>query len=277
MTRRHFQLSGTASFVMLLCAGIVLLLLPSAVTQRVNFLFAETFAPVMRLGRPPAGETVAAGDSDAYVPRRDYEGLWKDHQNLHAQLLELQNAYETLAQIRSGLPRFFSGMVVADVITGSGSVLHHELLINKGAADGLGPGSYVMSPEGNSIVGVVSQSSDLMARVRLLTDANQSIEVRIRRDGGPLDVAALMFGDGRGACTIAMVERQKDIRPGDAVFAAARPGLLEVPLIIGRVAEVRPDEESPLLWQIRVQPVEDARTLKTVAVIVADPLGSSRR
>ncbi len=277
MTRRHFQLSSTALFMMLLCAGIVLLLLPASMTQSVNFLFAETFEPVMRLGRPAAGDKTAAGDSDDCVPRRKYDALWKTHTNLHAQLLELQDAYETVAQIRSGLPRFFSGMVVADVIAGSGSALNHELLINKGTADGLRPGSYVMSPEGNSIVGVVRQCSDMMARVRLLTDANQSIEVRIRRDGGPLDVAALMFGDGRNACTIAMVERQKDIRPGDAVFAARRPGLLEVPLVIGRVADVRPDEESPLLWSIRVEPIDDVRTLKTVAVIVADPPEAPRR
>ena len=179
-------------------------------------------------------------------------------------------------RIRSGLPRFHSGVTMADV-TGQGSGLTQELLINKGSTDGVQPGNYVMSPGQNSIIGVVREASEQMARVRLLTDTNQSIEIRIRRDGTGQDIGALMFGNGKRGCTVAMVEREKDIRAGDAVYAAARTGLLDIPMIIGEVSDVQPDENSPLLWKISVQPAENAFTLKTAAVIITPPTDTTKR
>ena len=86
-----------------------------------------------------------------------------------------------------------------------------------------------------------------------------------------------MFGNGKRACTIAMVEREKDIRVGDAVYAAPRTGQLDIPIIIGQVWQVQPDEASPLLWKIVVQPAEDASALKTVAVIVQEALDAGKK
>ena len=116
-----------------------------------------------------------------------------------------------------------------------------------------------------------------MSRVRLLTDANQQIEVRIRRDGTTVDIPAMMTGNGKDGCIISLVEREKDVRPGDAVYAAPRPGLLDTPVIIGQVTSVMPDEESPLLWKIFVQPTEIPATLKTVAVVVPEAIETGRR
>jgi hypothetical protein len=48
-------------------------------------------------------------------------------------------------------------------------------------------------------------------------------------------------------------------------------------MIIGEVSEVQPDEESPLLWKIAVQPAENAFTLKTVVVIVSDAVETRKR
>lgn len=255
---------------MLLGIGVVLLLLPRSVTQKMNFLFAETFQPLIHIGRQFQLKNAAMpGQDELYVSREQHNKLWKDYKNLHAQLLVLQANYETLARIRSGLPNFYSGLRLAEV-TGQGSGLNQELLINKGAGDGVQPGNYVMSAEQNSLVGIVRETSDQMARVRLLTDANQSIEVRIRRDGTDLDVGALMFGNGKRACTIAMVEREKGVQTGDAVYAAAHPGQLDIPIILGQVSEVKPDEGSPLLLKIVVQPAENAFALKTVAIIVPE-------
>jgi cell shape-determining protein MreC len=277
MAGRHFHLSNGALFALLLCAGFVLLLLPRSLTQKINFLFRESFAPALRIGRQFQVKNAAMpGPNEQTVSREEHNKLWKNYKNLHAQLLKLQNNYETVTRIRSGLPRFYGGLTVAEV-TGAGTGLSHELLINKGAVDGIRPGSYVMSPGQNSIIGVVRETSEQMTRVRLLTDANQSIEIRIRRDGTEQDIGALMIGNGKRGCTVSMVERQKDVRAGDAVYAAARPGTLDIPMIIGEVSEVQPDEESPLLWKIAVQPAENAFTLKTVVVIVSDAVETRKR
>lgn len=277
MAGRRFHLSNGALFGLLLCAGIVLLALPGDKTQSVNYLFARVFGPLLRIGRSfPEFRAAMPHPDDQYVPREEHNKLWKNYKNLHAQLLRLQEDYQTLARVRSGLPRFFGGLTIAEVV-GSGGGLTQELLINKGTADGVRVGQYVLSPEQNSIVGLVRDAAERMARVRLLTDANQSIEVRIRRDGAPMDVGALMVGDGKRGCTVSLVEREKDIRVGDAVYAAARTGLLETPMIIGQVVDVVPDEDSPLLWKISVQPTENAASLKTLAVIVPEITTPVRR
>lgn len=277
MAGRRFHLSNGALFGLLLCAGVALLTLPRDTTQKVNYLFARTFGPLLRIGRSFQEFHAAMPHPDEqYVLREEHNKLWKNYKNLHAQLLELQDDYQTLAKVRSGLPRFFGGLTMAEVV-GAGGSLMQELLIDKGAADGVRVGQYVLSPEQNSIVGVVRDSAERMARVRLLTDANQSIEVRIRRDGTPMDVGALMVGDGKRGCTVSLVEREKDIRAGDDVYAAARTGALETPMIIGQVSEVTPDEDSPLLWKIMVQPAENASSLKIVAVIVPEMAAPVRR
>jgi hypothetical protein len=48
-------------------------------------------------------------------------------------------------------------------------------------------------------------------------------------------------------------------------------------MIIGEVTEVQPDEGSPLLWKISVQPAENAFTLKTIAVITTPSIPSSKK
>lgn len=277
MAGRHFHLSNGTLFLLLLSAGFVLLLLPRSITQKCNFLFAETFQPLLRIGRHFQLENVAMpGPDEQFVTRDEHNKLWKNYKNLHARLLKLQENTEALARIRSGLPRFYSGLVIAEV-SGTVTGLNHELLINKGAVDSVRPGYYVMSPGQNSIIGVVRETSDHLARIRLLTDTNQSIEIRIRREGANLDIGALMIGNGKRGCTVSLVEREKGIRVGDSIYASARPGLLDIPMIIGEVSQVQPDEESPLLDKIAVQPAENAFALQTVAVIVPEVANEGRR
>ena len=277
MAGRHFHLSNGALFLLLLSVGFALLLLPRRHTQTINFFFTETFQPLLGIGRHFTLENAAMpGLDEQFVSRDEHNTLWKNYNNLRAQLLKLQEQTEMLSRIRSDLPRFYSGLVPADV-TGTGAGLTHELLINRGASDAVRAGQYVMSPGHNSIIGVVRETSDQMARVRLLTDANQSIEIRIRRGGTDLDIGALMFGNGKRGGTVSMVEREKDVRVGDAVYAAARSGLLDIAMIIGEVSDVQADEESPLLWKIAVQPADNAFALTTVAVIVPESVGTGGR
>jgi rod shape-determining protein MreC len=174
-----------------------------------------------------------------------------------------------LARIRSGLPRFFSGLVLAHITSTPGS-FSHEIIINQGSNAFVQPGQYVLSAQQNSVIGVVRETAEQMARVRLLTDANQSIEVRIRREGADKDLSAMMFGTGKNVCKINMIEREQDIRAGDTVYAAPLPGKLNIPIVIGEVSDVQTDELHPLLWDVTVLPVEDMSRLDKVAVIVTD-------
>jgi cell shape-determining protein MreC len=143
-------------------------------------------------------------------------GSW-NYKNLRAQTTELEKENLALSRLRKQVGLSDGGLLPAKVTTLVRSA-RHELIINKGSQDGAAAGQFVLSPEKNSIVGIIRETSETMSRVGLLTDAACGIEVRIRRDGDPLDVAAQMFGDGKTGCRIGYgySRRRYDLRRGSS-------------------------------------------------------------
>ncbi len=267
MAGRNHHLSNGSLFFTWLIAGIILLILN---TSKVNYLFIKTFGPVLQIGRQVQLNAfqMHPGD-DTAVSRAEYNKLLKNYKNMHSQLLQLHDNYEKLAQIKTGLPQPFNKLILARTVNTTSS-FSHEIIINQGSDSGIKQGQYVLSAGQNSIVGVVHDTAESLAKVRLLTDSNQSMEIRIRREGADKDIAWVMHGDGKTGCRIPKIPKEKMIKVGDAVFAAARPGFLDVPVIIGEVVNIRPDEYQPLVRDITVQPVENLAQLDDVAVIVAE-------
>jgi cell shape-determining protein MreC len=79
---------------------------------------------------------------------------------------------------------------------------------------------------------------------------------------------AQLFGDGKTGCQIRLIPRDRDVRKGDTVYAAPHPGILDVPIVIGKITDVKIDQDRPLLWSVWVEPIESATTLKQVMIIV---------
>ncbi|MCE5185741.1 MAG: hypothetical protein LLF76_06415 [Planctomycetaceae bacterium] len=270
MAGRNFHFSNASLLTSFLILALILLLLPQRITSGVNHLFVDVFKPVLEWGRDVQMNVIRLRPGqEKIVNKADYDKLWKVYKNLHAQLLDLHADYEKVAAIRSSLPQFYSGVVLAHV-TGAPSSYGHEIIINRGSESLIEPGQYVLSSGQNSIIGVVREVSEQMSRVRLLTDANQSLEVRIRRDHTDKDIGGMMFGTDKTACKINMIECEQDIQTGDTVYAAPQAGKLDIPIVVGEVVEVRPDDLHPLLWDVTVEPVEDMSRLDSVAVIVTD-------
>ena len=267
MARKQPKSSRVTLFAGLLVAGIVLLLLPQSVTKGLNFLFARFFNPVLSIGRntdPPIFKPA----SEDFVPRAEYNRLQAAYDNLRAALITEHERYENLAGLRSSLPKPGPKLALAEVMNVSISGLRRELIINKGDIDGLRPGQYVLG--GNGIVGTVSETSQASARVRLVTDASFKIKVAIWQADKKRYIYARMDGDGTDSAKIPFISREYKIRSGDTVYAAAVPGFLESPMVIGRITQVAPGEKEPLLWDITVEPVQNVELLARVAVIVTD-------
>ena len=268
MAVRKIHVSSGSLFITLLIAGFVLLWFPQTLTCHLNFLFVRIFDPLLRLGRHVEMEAVRNRPAQQEtIQQAEYNKLWKDYENLYAQYRALHQEYETLARFRKNLPLPWPGLVLAQ-ITSTTRGIRQELILNKGSDHGIRSGQMVITEANDSIIGVVQEVSDQLSRVRLLTDSSQNLEVRIRRPGRDTDYAGRLVGDGKNACRIPLLSRDYDIREGDVVYAAPRPGILEIPLVIGEVTQVRPDDEHPLLWDILVKPIDDAYTQTVVAVIV---------
>ena len=72
------------------------------------------------------------------------------------------------------------------------------------------------------------------------------------------------------SCKIPLIDHEHDVRVADTVYAAGRAGFLGVPVIVGEVSEVKPDETKPLLWDITVKPVDEFSAITDAAVIVEE-------
>jgi cell shape-determining protein MreC len=256
MARKKINVSKGTLFLALMVVSAGVFLLPQRVTQRLNFLFIRTFSSVLNIGR--------SGKTDPLK----YNKMWTDYYNLQADYKTLHKRYEKLAQIRSGLVKPGPALVLATVINATITEFGHELFINKGESDGLNIGQYVLGQD--SIIGTVTQTSKTTARIRLITDARHNIEVRIWRQGKDRYIPGRMTGDGKGLCRIPLVSADYDVKVADIVYAAARVGFLETPRVIGRVSEVKHDQDKPLLWDITVMPVHDMAKTAEVAVIVME-------
>jgi len=270
MAGRNSHFSNASVFLSLLTAAVILLLLPMRYTSGASLFFYDAFESVLRIGRDAQLNTLhPQSNQPESISYSEYARLWKSFKNLEAQLFALRDEHERLAKVRTNLPLLSSGVVMAR-ITGTVSNYSHEVIINKGQNALIRPGQYVLSEDKNALIGVVSEASETAARIRLITDAMQSVEVRIRREGTGKDIGAMMIGSGTNQCRISMIDQQQDVREGDTVYAAAVPNKLDIPVIAGEVVRVRPDDLHPLLWEITVMPAEDLKQLNELAVIIAD-------
>jgi len=271
MAGRNSHLSNTNIFLTCLVASIALFLWPASDTSKISMFFQTTFQPVLAIGgdEETTIERLRPDARDVFS-RSEYTQLWKSYENLYAQLMELHKENERLANLRTGLPQLSrEGLVSAQITVPIGNY-SHELMINKGSAASIRPGQYVLSEQQDAIVGVVSEVAETAAKIRLLTDTNQSLEIYIRRDNTDKDIPAIIVGNGDGTCHIPMIKRRQDVREGDTVYAAAVANKLPAPLVIGEVTDVRADDQDPLLWEITVRLAEDITQLHHVTVIVAD-------
>ncbi len=245
-----------------------MLFAPGRITGTLNSAFLGLFGWCMNIDmshdRPAAGNPQI--NLDDYVPRSEYNKLLTEYDNLVADLIEMQNKYETLSGMASDLPAVGAGLLIADVIKCDITAGRHEMIINKGSDDGIAENQYVLG--GSSVIGTILRAYEKTARVRLITDPASAIPVKISAQGNPPYINAVMTGKALPYAVIANVPKKYKVAENYRVYAEKKPGLLDVRRITGRVAKCMPDENSPLLWDIRVAPACDFKRLSQVGVII---------
>ena len=268
MAGRKIHVSSTNLFFGLLIAAFLLLWLPHTLTSRLNLLFASVFNPVLQIGR--SGEQLRQSGTDS-VSRGEYDKLWKAYENLHAQLKKLHEEYETVSLLRQRLPLPGTGFLLCEV-TSINRGVRHEMILNRGAEHGVRVNQLVLSENRDSVLGTVIETADQVCRVRLLTDPAQNLEILIRRPGTDQMIPGRLVGDGRAGCKIPLLPRDYDIRTKDVVYAAAKPGRLEVPVVVGEISQVKRDDQSPLLWDISVELIDNPFEQHRAVVLIPPEL-----
>ncbi len=259
MARKQRRISRRMLFTWLLLGGLILLFTPQRITNKLQFAFARVFSWPLSAGRSITLSTETSQQSNDFVSRREYEQLNNHYHNVVQQrdhLLRRLNQYAGLKQ----LPVWErANFVLADIITASYQ-RECELIINRGREDAIAAGQYVLAD--NSVIGIVSDVSMRTAKVRLLTDPDSKIAVRI--EGGK--TGRLMQGCGNNLARVRLLKERVEV--GEKVLAGEKYGYLDCAMVAGNVVKCERNQKSPLLWDIIVEPACDMHALTSVAVVV---------
>ncbi len=266
MARKRRDISNRMLLVWMTLAGCILLLTPQKITGKVQGTFTHVFRFPLHLGRSITLSTRMT-DTAAYASQRTTEQYENHIANLAAELERRNQQIEALAKIRYRQHALAgASLVMADVITANMAGSRNELLINRGQNDGLELDQFVLGE--NCIIGTVSYVWSRQAKVRLITDSSSQLAVTSTKSG---QKPVWMFGAGNGEAVIRWSKAR--LADGENIMVRQYPGLLDCPMIAGRVSECKKNDQNALLWDITVRPACDVAMLPSVTVIVTNPGG----
>ena len=114
----------------------------------------------------------------------------------------------------------------------------HKVFIDRGAAQGVQPGSPVADETG--VVGQITRVHALVSEVTLLTNPDQAIPVQVVRNG----LRAVAFGGGNaGTLELRYMPANAEVHPGDHLVTSGIDGVYPAGLAVASVVSVERDEE----------------------------------
>jgi len=147
-----------------------------------------------------------------------------EKENLHLKadrllLTELENENKQMRKLLNSQYTFSNKRMITEVMSLRSDPFTHQLLIDKGAINGVYVGQPVINEEG--VVGQVMQVGSTTSRVLLLVDASHGIPVRVQRN----DVTALVHGSGAwNKLNVPFVQSNADLQEGDLLVTSGLGG-----------------------------------------------------
>ncbi len=256
MAGKNIRVSKRMLFTWFMLGGLILLFAPQKLTNSFQFSFARIFKFPLKLGHIISLSTQVQTDNEDFVSRQEYERLNNHLANLNQQLQEANYRIEQLSGWRNLKPLENAKFVLADVV----KALDNELVINCQKEQGVSTGQFVLC--NNSVIGVISEVSDSIARIKLISNPTAKFEVKIA------DESAVLTGKGNGFCEIRYIPTTKKIKVGQKVFVKKVPGFLNGEFLLGSVISCKIDDDNPLFWNIKVEPACTLKEITDVAVVV---------
>lgn len=139
--------------------------------------------------------------------------------------------------------------MVAEILKVDSDPFSHQIMINRGATDGVYEGQPVLDNAG--IIGQILHVGTTTSRVLLISDLRHGIALRNQRNG----IRLMATGTGRlDAISLSHVPHSTDIRTGDLLVASGLGGKFPEGYPVARVKSVSLDE-SHAFAQVEAQPV----------------------
>lgn len=266
MTSKSNKRSKKLLFTGLLLSSIVLLLIPHDVTGRLQSIVIGAFSLPLRMGRIASLAALvplrrgSASASEFHQLELDNQELTNHIATQQAIMSQLQADIEHLSRLESTPIWERSGFILADAVH---TLSMDRLVINRGEADGIRVGQYVLAS--NAIIGSIYKSDARLSHVALVSDRESLIPAYINSE----KTLGMLRGIGQGKVKITNVRSiyRANVKEGDSVYARVRPGRLEHPFLIGKVQEVKDDRTDPLFLDIVVKPQAKLLEVFKVSVI----------
>ncbi|WP_354624396.1 rod shape-determining protein MreC [Psychromonas sp. MME2] len=134
-------------------------------------------------------------------------------------LTQMQKDNEQLRKLLNSQKSYTHKRMIAEVMSLRSDPFTHQLLIDKGALDGVYLGQPVINEQG--VVGQISQVGSTTSRVLLIVDASHGIPVRVERN----DMVAIVHGSGAwNKLNVPFIRSNADLQPGDLLVTSGLGG-----------------------------------------------------
>lgn len=237
--------------------------------DNVRASLATALAPVIWLGNVPSrfGDWVTGLFADR-------EDLARENEALRARLMILERRalkYAALAAENSRLRELMNAsatlddrVIVAEVVGVSPDPFAHEVVINKGARDGVSVGQAILDSEG--LMGQVLYTSAFTSRVLLISDSSHAVPVEVNRNG----LRAILLGNGDiNSLELVHVPDTADIRKNDVLVSSGLGGRFPKGYPVAEVASIEKEPGEPFV-KIRATPLARLDRSKLVLVVFTE-------
>jgi cell shape-determining protein MreC len=249
-------------FTWFMLTGLILLFAPQEFTGKFQLAFVHVFRWPLSLGgnvaltartQPPTEGAVNRGETQY----RNYVA------NLQQTLNEQVSKFEKLYGLHNTYVWEGADFAVADVITATIDGSGKELTIDGRKTNGLAKGQFVLGDE--SVIGTISDVFPQIAKakVKLITDSTSKMPIMMA------GLRNIMTGNGDNSARVEMVKNK--VKIGENVFALKQPGLLDAPIIVGKVSRCERNTRNASVWDVTVEPACDIQNIEDVAVIIMNP------
>ena len=223
-------------------------------------------SPLQYMANTPKQLMTWAGEN--LITRRqlieENQSLKVNELNFQQQLMELEIIKKENERLRSLLTsplRSETKKMVAEILSVDSDPYTHQIVINRGANDGVYEGQPVIDEQG--IVGQILHVGTTTSRVILITDVTHAVPVRVSRNGTRL----VATGAGRiDRLAHAHVPHSADVETGDLLVTSGLGGKYPEGYPVSKVVVVRKDESRPFA-QILSQPVAEIDKLRYLLLL----------
>ena len=151
--------------------------------------------------------------------------------------------------------------VVAEIMAVDNNPYSHQIVINKGAINGVFEGQAVLNDKG--IVGQIMQVSSTNSRVLLIADVTHAIPVRVARN----NVRLIVSGSGSlDELLIQHIAHSSDLKVGDILLSSGLGNIFPEGYPVATIISIIRDESRPFS-QIRAKPIAQLDRLKYLLLL----------